>query len=139
MAVAQPQAAPGVPASATALAPAGLRSTIPGLEPREAPRPAQQAGIRPAGQQQSAPRPPARPEGDDAAGAPLQLPGVITNGPRPGAQAGIRPRQTAAPSQPTAAERKKQTAAASPKAQPKSQAKAQPKVPPAKKQPAEAE
>jgi D-alanyl-D-alanine carboxypeptidase len=135
--VAQPQAAPGVPASATALAPAGLRSTIPGLEPREQLRPAQQAGIRPAGQQQPALRPPARPDGEEAAGEPLQLPGVITNGPRPGAQAAIRPRQAAAPSQPKAADRKKQTTAAAPKAQPKAQPVRQPQ--PSRKQPAGAE
>ena len=71
---------PGIPSSATALAPLTLRGSVPGLEPRQE-RPAAQAGIRPAAVQ------PAR-QTDDAdavASAPLQLPGVITNGPKPGA------------------------------------------------------
>ncbi len=89
--------APGLPASATAMAPPGLRSTIPGTE-----RPAEQAAIRPGS---SAPRPAApsaaadREDGEGrAAGQPMQLPGVITSGPRPGAQAAIRPRPAAAQS-----------------------------------------
>jgi D-alanyl-D-alanine carboxypeptidase len=86
-AAASAAAVPGLPASATALAPAQLRATLPPAEQR----PAQQAGIR-AGAAPSA----KRPEGQAAAGAPLQLPGVITNGPRPGAQAAIRSRAPAA-------------------------------------------
>jgi D-alanyl-D-alanine carboxypeptidase len=126
----QPGAIPGIPSSASAMAPAsGLRSTLPGQD-----RPAQQAGIRPQGQQQQ-PAAVAQPEADEAAGAPLQLPGVITNGPRPGAQAGIRPRQTASADPQRSAPKaqqagsKKQVAAA----------RGQPKKLPPKKKPAEAD
>jgi D-alanyl-D-alanine carboxypeptidase len=90
-----------IPASASALAPTGLRTTVPGLEAAQvrAPtleRPAAQAGIRPGGAQAARVQPPKAADEDANAGAPMQLPGVITNGPRPGAAAGIRPRQTAA-------------------------------------------
>ena len=96
-AVAAAPSVPSLPASAAAIAPTGLRSTVPGLEPSETSpatqRPASQAAIRPAA---SRAQPAAKPRDDDAGlAAPLQLPGVITNGQRPGAAAGIRPRQTA--------------------------------------------
>jgi D-alanyl-D-alanine carboxypeptidase len=140
---------PGIPASATALAPAQLRGAVPGLETRpdaRPERPASQAAIRP-GSAQPSRQPAARPDDEEAAGAPLQLPGVITNGPRPGAAAGIRPRQTAtAPATPQRPAQAKatdtrRTAQAAPKvkADPKS-AEAKSKVPPRavpkKKQPA---
>jgi D-alanyl-D-alanine carboxypeptidase len=120
---AQPAPIPGLPSTATALAPAvGLRTTIP-----SEPRPAQQAGIRPGGRPaQPAPQP-AEADAEKEANAPLQLPGVITNGPRPGAQAAIRPRQATPtspkPAQPKAqqGQSRKQAAAAAPKAQPKKQ------------------
>jgi D-alanyl-D-alanine carboxypeptidase len=127
---------PGLPASATALAPAQLRGTAAPVDSR----PAQQAGIRPGGAT-------GRAGGQEGAeGAPLQLPGVITNGPRPGAQAAIRPRpaSAAAPSQtrqpPKAAQTdRKRTAQSGPKAQPKAAAPkpVQPKAQPRKKQPAD--
>ncbi len=135
-AVAQPRpgAVPGLPSSATALAPAQLRATLPTSE-----RPAQQAGIRPGGQ-----RPQPAPAESDAeektANAPLQLPGVITSGPRPGAQAAIRPRQAApattqARTPPKAQQRQ---AAQTPKAQaPKAQQRPQAQPQQRKKQPAD--
>lgn len=128
-----------IPASASALAPTGLRTTVPGLEPAQE-RPAAQAGIRPAGAQAARQQPPKAAAEDENASAPMQLPGVITNGPRPGAAAGIRPRQTAAtaPIDPRKAvapaakpQEQKRSAQASPKAQPK-------KAPP-KKKPVEAD
>ncbi len=136
-----PSGARGIPASATALAPVGLRTNVPGLEPALE-RPASQAGIRPGRAQPAQPRA----NDDEATTSPLQLPGVITNGPRPGAAAGIRPRQAAAapidPRRPAAASQKtpdtkardqKRTAQTSAKVQPK----AQPKKQPPKKKPAE--
>jgi D-alanyl-D-alanine carboxypeptidase len=103
----------GIPASAAALAPTGLRTTIPGISNSPAlERPAAQSAIRPAA---------ARPKAQDdepASGAPLQLPGVITSGPKAGAAAGIRPRQTA--SAPTAPQR---ATASAPKAQTSEKAK----------------
>jgi D-alanyl-D-alanine carboxypeptidase len=128
-----------IPASASALAPTGLRTTVPGLEPAQE-RPAAQAGIRPGGAQAARQPPPKAAAEDENAGAPMQLPGVITNGPRPGVAAGIRPRQTAAtaPIDPRKAaapaakpQDQKRTAATAPKAQPK-------KAPP-KKKPVEAD
>ena len=88
-----------LPASASALAPAGLRTAIPGISNSGASpspvleRPAAQSAIRP-----NAARPKAQPAQDteEQAGSPLQLPGVITTGPKAGAAAGIRPRQAAA-------------------------------------------
>ncbi len=90
---------PGLPASASALAPAGLRgsdsgsasSSVPGLETGAPLRPASAAAIRPATSQRLT-------SGDGAVAAPLQLPGVITSAPkagnqRPSAAAGIRPGQ----------------------------------------------
>jgi D-alanyl-D-alanine carboxypeptidase len=115
-------AVPGLPASATAIAPSQLRTAAPADETR----PAQQAGIRSGAQAPSA-----------SASAPLQLPGVITNGPRPGAQAAIRPRQAApaadrgAPKAQQPQKKKQQAAQAGRKVEPKAQAKAQPQ----KKQP----
>ncbi len=76
-----------IPASATALAPAGLRTPVPGLEPLSE-RPASQAAIRPG----RAGAPPRQDDREAASGAPLQLNGVVNTGPRPGAQAAIRPR-----------------------------------------------
>jgi D-alanyl-D-alanine carboxypeptidase len=121
---ATPAAAAGLPASATALAPSQLRTTI---QPEDA-RPAQRAASRPGGQPQAVP-PPAEVEARDA-NAPMQLPGVITTGPRPGAQAGIRPRQAVAPAQrtqPQAQQQRNQQQAsqAGRKADPKTQPKAQ--------------
>jgi D-alanyl-D-alanine carboxypeptidase len=121
-------ATPAIPASATALAPTGLRTTVPGLEPM-GDRPAAQAAIRP-GRAQPQPQTPAEQE-EGENGAPLQLPGVITSGPKPGAQAAIRPR-TAPAAQAKAAESKKVAQAG--KAQPAA-AKAQPKKEPAKARP----
>jgi D-alanyl-D-alanine carboxypeptidase len=129
----------GIPASATALAPTAnpaLRGTVPGLEARDA-RPASQAAIRPAATP-GAPRPAATSTGQresdgEAAGAPMQLPGVITQGPRPGAQAAIRPRPAAAgasnPSRPQAQTnpQKRSAQANAPKAQQKAQPKNQPR------------
>ncbi len=134
----------GIPASASALAPTGLRTTVPGLEPTQErsptlERPAAQAGIRPGGTQTARQQPPKAAAVDENAGAPMQLPGVITNGPRPGAAAGIRPRQTAAaPIDP----RKAATPAAKPPEQKRAaQAapKAQPQKAPPKNKPAEAD
>jgi D-alanyl-D-alanine carboxypeptidase len=134
-AVAAPAGIPGLPASATALAPSQLRTG----QPTEDARPAQRAAIRP-GTQPNAPA--QQPDGERAANAPLQLPGVITNGPRPGAQAAIRPRQAATTPERTAPkaqqqQKKQQTAQQAgrkvdPKAQPKAQARppaAQPRRP----------
>jgi D-alanyl-D-alanine carboxypeptidase len=124
-----------IPTSASALAPTGLRTTIPGISSgtgiATAPaleRPSAQSGIRP-----NAARPKVQPVPDDeeASGAPLQLPGVITSGPKPGAAAGIRPRQTA--SAPTE-QKRAATSAPKNKADPKTTAaKATPaKITPAK-------
>ena len=121
-------AAPAIPASATALAPTGLRTTVPGLEPM-GDRPAAQAAIRP-GRAQPQPQAPAAEE-EGESGAPLQLPGVITTGPKPGAQAAIRPR-TAPAAQAKPADAKKVAQAG--KSQPVA-AKAQPKKEPAKARP----
>ncbi len=83
------EAAGAIPASATALAPSGLRAPVPGLEPLSQ-RPAAQAAIRPG----RSPAP--QPQDEAAAGAPLQLNGVVNDGARPGAQAAIRPRPATA-------------------------------------------
>jgi D-alanyl-D-alanine carboxypeptidase len=123
-AAAAPSAAPGLPASATALAPNQLRTSLPAEESR----PAQRAGIRPGGQP-----PPAAAESspvenqpaERAANAPMQLPGVITNGPRPGAQAGIRPRQAASPAQRAQTLGQQQTAQTGRKPEQRAQPKAQ--------------
>jgi D-alanyl-D-alanine carboxypeptidase len=134
-AVAQPAAVPGLPSSATALAPAQLRTTLPTNE-----RPAQQAGIRPGGQRPQAAPAAVEPAAEaGTADAPLQLPGVITNGPRAGAQAAIRPRQAApattqARTPPKAQQR--QTAQAAPKAQSRAQQQ-RPQPQQRKKQPAD--
>jgi D-alanyl-D-alanine carboxypeptidase len=135
---------PGIPASATALAPnASLRGTVPGLEPRQE-RPAAQAAIRPAAAQPAPPHQPRQDE-EEASGAPLQLPGVITNCPKPGAQAAIRPRQAAAapadakrnPAQGAAQQGQKRTAQAAPRAGDK--ARPAQKAQPPRKKPAEAD
>ena len=103
--------ASSIPASATALAPTGLRSGVPGLDAMSTQRPAAQAAIRPG-------RTPAAPKAEDGeaeAGVPLQLNGVVT-GARPGAQAAIRPR-TATPAKaeaPKAATNKVQAAKVQP-------------------------
>lgn len=128
--VAAPAAVPGLPASATALAPAQLRTSPLPDETRAAGR----GAIRPGAQPQQAE--PSSEAGERAASAPLQLPGVITNGPRPGAQAAIRPRQATPAAQrsvPNAQQspQKKQQAA---QAGRKVDAKAQNRIQPQKKQ-----
>ncbi|MFM9974221.1 MAG: serine hydrolase [Beijerinckiaceae bacterium] len=81
---------PGLPASASALAPTGLRTSVPGFE-----TPASQAAIRPAAARAASPQPTEQRNAPAGNGPPLQLPGVITSGPKPGAAAAIRPRQAA--------------------------------------------
>ncbi|MGL5136677.1 MAG: serine hydrolase, partial [Beijerinckiaceae bacterium] len=93
----RPGAVPGLPDSASALAPVGIRQTLPETEVR----PAAAAAIRPASAPAAAAREPVKAEAEEARGEPLQLPGVITTGPKPGAAAGIRPRTAALPT-PTA-------------------------------------
>jgi D-alanyl-D-alanine carboxypeptidase len=80
-------AVPGLPDSASALAPVGIRQTLPGAEPRPAAAAAIRANAAPAPKQEDA----------KAEGEPMQLPGVITTGPKPGAAAGIRARTAAVP------------------------------------------
>jgi D-alanyl-D-alanine carboxypeptidase len=128
--------APAIPASATALAPTGLRTPVPGLEPLSE-RPAAQAAIR-AGRA-AAPVP--QGESEQASGAPLQLNGVVSTGPKPGAQAAIRPRPAAAQRAPATAQPAKaqpakvQAAKVQPKAQaPKAQAPKAKAAPKAKRQ-----
>jgi D-alanyl-D-alanine carboxypeptidase len=129
-------AVPGLPASATALAPSQLRTSSPSDDARPAQRAAIRPGAQPSAQTESEPA-------ERAANAPLQLPGVITNGPRPGAQAAIRPRQ-AAPAAERAApkaqqqQKKQQTAQSGRKADPKvqNQPKKQPQQPPRRPKPA---
>jgi hypothetical protein len=75
--------------------------------PAEEPRPAQRAGIRPGAQPQQA-APAATEVNERGANAPLQLPGVITNGPKPGAQAAIRPRPASSTTTPASAAPKSQ-------------------------------
>ncbi len=117
-----------IPASATALAPAGLRAPVPGLEPLSE-RPASQAAIRPG----RAAAPARQGESDGEAGVPLQLNGVVNTGPKPGAQAAIRPRPAAAERPAAKAQPAKQSAKVQPpKAQPQKaqapKAKAAPKA-----------
>ncbi len=99
-----------IPASATALAPTGLRTPVPGLEPLSQ-RPASQAAIRPGRTGQ-----PAQDESEAASGVPLQLNGVVNSGPRPGAQAAIRPRPATAERLPAKAQAGKQQPAKADKA-----------------------
>jgi D-alanyl-D-alanine carboxypeptidase len=131
--------ASALPASATALAPvsgSALRGTVPGLDQRDS-RPASQAAIRPTSgspaQRPSSPSPRQQEADEPQAGAPMQLPGVITQAPRPGAQAAIRPRPAAtvpaSPARPQAQSnsQKRAAQASTPKAQPKVQPKNQPR------------
>jgi D-alanyl-D-alanine carboxypeptidase len=103
-------AIPGIPDRATAIAPTGLRTGVPGLDDQ---RPAAAAGIRPAapvpppraatpGPQNPQQAAPARGEESDApAGAPMQLGGVNTQS-SAGSQAAIRPRASAPATRPQA-------------------------------------
>jgi D-alanyl-D-alanine carboxypeptidase len=106
-----PGISPGIPDRATAIAPTGLRTGVPGLDDQ---RPAAAAAIRPAAAPVQPPPQPAVPRRDDnneAAGTPLQLGGVNTQ-PTAASQATIRPRAGTTTNRPQAqqGEPRRQTA-----------------------------